>query len=103
MVIVAMRFGYLPLIALLSFEPVGFSQIYAAGEWGYLVEGNAAHIQSYTGPGGDLVIPVNLGGFPVKSVSGFEGNNSIASVSIPHGVAAIGDRAFARCAGHRRG
>ena len=50
---------------------------------------------------GDLVVPAELGGFPVVGIrdSAFQGCTALKSVEIPDSVTSIGDRAFANCSG----
>jgi len=93
------RLVFLPFFFLLAAVPVGSSQEFTAGDWGFRVENGSAHISSYTGAGGDVLVPGELEGFPVTSVGGFEGNHSITSVHIPDGVTTIEERAFASCLG----
>jgi len=51
---------------------------------------------AYNGPGGDVVIPDNLG---ITSIGDgvFANNNTITSVSIPEGVITIGNQVFSGC------
>ncbi len=78
------------------------------GEWSYtLNESNEATITSYSGAGGEVVIPPIVGGRPVKTVGGGDpnpvfasGDNApvVTSVTIPDGVTSIGVYAFHSCA-----
>lgn len=58
--------------------------------------GEAVAITGYTGSGGDVVIPGQIDGIPVKAIaeSAFRDNDSITSVVIPEGVVAIDWEAF---------
>lgn len=82
------------------------SQVYAEqeGDYTYSITNGQAQITGYTGVGGDIVIPDNLGGYPVTSIGYFAfsyyfGFNKaiITSVTIPNGVTSIGDHAFDDC------
>ncbi|MCL2457160.1 MAG: InlB B-repeat-containing protein, partial [Defluviitaleaceae bacterium] len=68
----------------------------------FSVENNEATITRYFGPGGELAIPKNIGGYPVTSIGADaiifrarEGHSPTPSrVEIPDGVVSIGARAF---------
>jgi hypothetical protein len=79
------------------------SRFTVVGDWMYnnLV---AAHygtvaITQYTGPGGHVVIPATLDGYPVTGIEAgvFRDNTSLTSVVIPDSVRGIGVRAFYGC------
>jgi len=76
-----------------------------SGDWTYTVSNNQATITGYTGAGGALTIPSELGGYAVKQVGngwppvfGYQ-NTSVTSVIIPNSVTTIGDYAFSNCTG----
>ena len=69
------------------------------GDWTYSVSNGEATITGYSGSGGELVIPSEVNGIPVKFVGdggpilGY-GNRSVTSIVIPQGVIRLGDNAF---------
>jgi|GEM_PF-4223190 len=65
----------------------------------YEIVGGEARITRYTGEGGDITIPVKLGGYGVASIGekAFENNTAVRSVSFPETVRSIGDFAFYGC------
>lgn len=70
------------------------------GDYTYsVIDNQAATITKYNGPGGDVVIPNKLGGYPVTKIEGgaFWGKNNLASVVIPGSVTSIGYQAFGSC------
>ena len=56
-------------------------------------------ITGYNGPGGDMIIPDEIGGVPVKYIAdnAFQNNFDITSVTIPDSVISIGISTFAGC------
>lgn len=56
-------------------------------------------ITSYSGPGGDLLIPETIGTIPVKGIgfSVFGNNTSLTSVTLPDTINWIGDECFNSC------
>lgn len=56
-----------------------------------------ATVIGYTGPGGNIVIPDTLGGYPVTAVGrrAFQDNTSVTGIVIPDSVTEIGGLAFA--------
>ncbi len=68
------------------------------GDFSYTVSGGEATITGYSGTAADLVIPSELGGYPVTEIgdSAFFGCGA-TSVTIPNGVETIGYYAFAGC------
>jgi hypothetical protein len=85
---------------------VGFSKNLTDGEWTYkLNESDEATLTSYSGTGGDVVIPASVGGHTVKTVgAGWpavfgNGNTTVTSVTVPDGVTNIGACAFYQCTG----
>lgn len=70
-------------------------------EQGYLyrvLTDQTAMITGYEGSGGDISIPLNLGGYPVSGIgdAAFKGNSSIRSVRIAS-IVWIGESAFEGC------
>jgi hypothetical protein len=99
----------LTLALIISFIPGMTITASAAteGDWDYRVSNGEATVRWYTGPGGNVVIPSTLGGYPVTTV-GVPGlgmfnslsvhtNTTVTSVIIPNGVTTIGARAFRGC------
>ena len=70
-----------------------------SGDWTYTVTDNQATITSYSGDGGEVVIPAEVDGVAVVKVgeSCFEGNTSVTSITIPDSVTSIEDYAFYNC------
>ena len=70
-----------------------------SGDFEYTAENGAAVITRYTGSGGELSIPGDLGGVPVREIgeSAFSGCASVTGVTIPSGVTVIGANAFWGC------
>ena len=77
------------------------SQVQASqdGDYEYSVTDGNAQITLYTGAGGVVTIPSNLGGFPVTSIDdcAFFYYTNITSIIIPQGLTNIGNSAFAGC------
>ena len=72
----------------------------------YTITGGAATITGYTGPGGNVIIPATLGGYPVTTIGtgAFANCTSLTGVVIPDSVTKIAGRsnndesgAFAHC------
>lgn len=65
----------------------------------YRIEAGEVYITGYTGPGGAVVIPQAIEGFPVVGIGigAFSNNTSITSVLIPEGVVSIDAEAFRFC------
>ena len=74
-----------------------------AASTGYVctVTSGEATIISYSGPGGELIIPATLGGYPVVAIgnTAFQNHADISSVTIPEFVTSIGTSAFRGCTG----
>jgi hypothetical protein len=64
---------------------------------------DGANITGYTGPGGNVIIPAVIQGFPVREINkemftgAFKGKKTLTSVVIPEGVTVIGYDAFRDC------
>jgi hypothetical protein len=69
----------------------------------YTATATEVTITGYTGPGGAVVIPASIDGTPVTAIGneafspGYEGIQSITSVTIPNSVTSIGNLAFVNC------
>ena len=69
-----------------------------SSDFTYTVTAGKATITSYIGPGGELIIPATLGGYPVTGFGTvFQGRTSLTSVTIPDSVTSIADNAFKGC------
>ena len=85
------------LFACASAEQVGIPSF---GDFLYSLQADgSAVITGYTGPGGDVSIPADLGGAAVTAIGAeaFRGNNSLARVTLPATVTELGDYAFFYC------
>ena len=102
-----MKRAPLPLVVLLAMVSWASGQAVTDGDWTYIVENDGATITASTATG-DVIIPSELDGYPVKIVRGeynYEAfvpifgysNTSVTSVIIPDSVTMIGDGAFAYC------
>jgi fibronectin type 3 domain-containing protein len=80
---------------------VGAGTALQEGDYTYSVQGNplVATVTGYTGPGGDIIIPSTLGGYPVVhiGIDAFDYITTITSVTIPDSVVSIDDQAFQFC------
>ena len=67
--------------------------------WLYEVVENEVTIVRYNGGGGDVEVPSEIEGKPVKVIGdgAFAGNPDVVSVTVPEGVVAVGEEAFADC------
>ena len=69
--------------------------------WEYYVENGEAHIIKFWGSSnGDITIPSQLGGFPVKTVEYFTGqygDTNFITITISDGITSIGGGAFSNC------
>lgn len=70
-------------------------------DYDFTVTHGEATIRGYTGPGGDVVIPSTLGGYPVVAISRYRAggpvfgpNETLTSIVIPDSVTSIGAWAF---------
>src|SRR4051794_13688619 len=70
-----------------------------AGDYTYAINDlGSVTIDGYTGPGGAVVIPDRIDGFPVSSIGPFSFcNTSLTSILIPEGVTSVGASAFSGC------
>lgn len=84
----------------LASKPLGVvTQPY--GDFTYISDGAAITLMSYTGTGGDVVIPATINGLPVTRLwnSLFSGVTGLTGITIPGSVVTIGSSAFAGCTG----
>ena len=84
-------------LALLAVFVIASAHQTLSGDWAYSVSDNLATITSYSGDGGEVVIPAVMNEVPVVKVGSFGKNTSVTSVTIPDSVTSIGDGAFAYC------
>ena len=71
--------------------------IYISGDWSYsITDGGTGDIVSYSGAGGNVTIPSNLGGYVISNInnSAFSDDSDITSIVIPSTISYIGDNAF---------
>ena len=96
-----MRNLFLSFLILFVYPLVGISAV--SGDWTYSVSYGGAIISAYSGAGGVVTVPSQLGGYPVRKVGNgypsiFASNsNSVTSIIIPNSVTSIGDYAFYGC------
>lgn len=73
-----------------------------SGNYTYDIVDGGAVITGHTGTvSGELTIPAQLGGYPIREIGdwAFNSCNSLTSVIIPQGVTSIGRYAFYECTG----
>jgi len=96
-----MRNLFLSFHILFAYPLVGISAV--SGDWTYSVSYGGAIISGYSGAGGVVTVPSQLGGYPVRKVgNGYpsilaSNSNSVMSIIIPNSVTSIGDYAFYGC------
>ncbi|HPA20722.1 MAG TPA: leucine-rich repeat protein [Verrucomicrobiae bacterium] len=73
----------------------------AEGPFEYSIRNGSVTVNKYTGPGGVVAIPGNIGGMPVTVIgcAAFMGRGDMTGVSIPDGVTCIEHAAFFGCGG----
>ena len=96
-----MRNLFLSFLILFAYPLVSISAV--SGDWTYSVSYGGAIISAYSGAGGVVTVPSQLGGYPVRKVGNgypsiFASNsNSVTSIIVPNSVTSIGDYAFYGC------
>ena len=88
------------MILAMAFTCAAEAEQMESGDWLYTVnEDGSATISMYMGMEGNLAVPAELDGHPVKEIgkAAFAGNCDLLSVVIPEGVEAIGSGAFESC------
>jgi hypothetical protein len=70
------------------------------GQFNYITNNGAITITGYTGPGGAVNIPDQIGGLPVTTIGDFAfwDLTNVTSVTIPNSVISLSSGAFAGCA-----
>jgi hypothetical protein len=70
-------------------------------EFNYTITNGTITITGYTGPGGAVIIPNVINGYPVTAIgeSAFISCTRLTSVTIPDSVTSIGHAAFFKCTG----
>jgi uncharacterized delta-60 repeat protein len=70
-----------------------------AEDFTYTSDGTSLTITGYTGSGGAVVIPANIGGVPVSALGTncFSYRFTVTSITIPNGVVTVGYNAFHYC------
>lgn len=66
----------------------------------YATNNDGITITGYTGPGGTVVIPETINGYPVIAIGefAFDSCTNLTSVTIPNGTTSIGNQSFLACA-----
>ncbi|NYT15936.1 MAG: leucine-rich repeat protein [Methanomassiliicoccales archaeon] len=72
---------------------------YLLNDYTYTFDGSQVTITGYTGSGGAIIIPDEIGGYPVTIIGdrSFQNNANITSLTIPSSVDLIGEWAFDSC------
>ena len=86
------------LLAVLVFSAVA-AHAETAGDWQYSVSDGEATITGYTGTGGAVTMPGEVGGVLVRKIAdyAFRSNSTLVSILTPNGLRQIGWGAFANC------
>ena len=84
-------------LALLATFVIASTHQTLLGDWAYSVSDNQATITSYSGDGGEVVIPAVMNEIPVVKIGSFGKNTSVTSVTIGNSVTSIGRNAFNGC------
>ena len=73
----------------------------AEDQFEFTTSDSGSIITGYTGPGGAVVIPNELGGSPVSGIAdeAFLDNRTVTAITFPNSVTKIGDYAFSGCWG----
>ena len=99
---VLMLMASVPLAGFIGIEwPTITADAETQGDFEYYVSNGKATITDYSGTATELIIPSELGGYPVTSIgsSSFCLCGSLTSITIPSSVTTIGDSAFSYCRG----
>lgn len=86
-------------------EPGSYAQEYAQeqglrfctqSDFAYRISDGGAVVTSYTGDAADVVVPAEMGGYPVRAIGKnvFGSNYTIRSIELPDTLRSIGDSAF---------
>ncbi|MBR7032929.1 MAG: leucine-rich repeat protein, partial [Clostridia bacterium] len=69
------------------------------GYFVYEISDGTATVTGYNGPGGDVSIPAELGGYPVTGIgsNAFKGCKTLTGITVPAGITNIGSWAFSGC------
>ena len=98
--LLAVILSALILVSAMPVVAVSAAEEFEADGFKYTTNDIAATITGYTGDATEIVIPAELGGFPVEIIgnSAFEAKG-ITSVTLPEGLKVIETEAFRKCAG----
>ena len=88
------------LVAVMLLSLLPASVLAAPADYEYTVDGGAATVTAYNGPGGAVVVDATLGGAPVTAVtySVFSGNSALTDITLPATVTAVAEQGFLNCA-----
>lgn len=93
--------AFLSALFLFAYPLVSIGAV--SGDWTYSISYGGAIISAYSGAGGVVTVPSQLGGYPVRKVgNGYpsilaSNSNSVTSIIIPDSVTSIGDYSFFQC------